>query len=437
MDKTKLNLNSKVENIDDIIYSFLEIIKDIDLVVENMKEESDIESIVNISSILLVLANSKQYLDSEVIEDIIYKYMKELNYRLNDIGPMDVSLYGGLSGIAFSIKFISDEYPYYKKTLSKLNKLIVRKTNYMIQYIKHEKEVKMSYYDIISGVSGVALYLMQFKDTYIIECVKNINKFLIDMSKIKKVYNEPILGFYISSENQFLEKEKRMYKRGTLNFGLSHGICSPLVALSLSYENGIIVENQKQTIESLLTILDKYKVEKEDCIFWNGVLSFEEYNSFDSNIYKLEPRASWCYGTPGIARSIYIGGRAIGNDRYLDLAKDSLLYLCKKQDSSEWMLDSPTICHGLSGMAVVLNLMNHEEKNDAYLTSLKILLDDILNLYNKSNKYLFKNIDEEIYGKFKYEDNLDVLTGSSGVILTLMFLRDFNIKDTFRILGVI
>lgn len=436
MDNIKLDLNFKYEEINKIISSYLKIITDVNLIKKNIEKDDEIEFIMSISSILLVLAKSKKYLNDEVREDTIYKYMRLLNEKLNSTGPIPANLYGGLSGIAFAVNIIADEYPYYKKTLNKLNKLIVEKVYYMISYIEHEDGVKMNYYDIISGISGIALYLMQFKDDYILECVKRINKCLIGIAKEKSVYDVNVTGLYISSENQFLEKDKDFYTKGSFNFGLSHGICSPLVAISLSYENNILVDGQEQIIRYLLNVLDKYKVKKSNCIFWNQVLSFDEYNNFNDKNYDVEPRASWCYGTPGIARSIYISARAIGDDMYINLAKDSFYHLCKKKKCNEWDLNSPTICHGFSGMAIILKLMSYDENNEDYLPALQVLVNEIFNLYNKEYKYLFKNVEIEEFGDLRYEDNLDILTGSSGVILALMFMMDYEINDIFRILGI-
>nr|WP_172692225.1 lanthionine synthetase C family protein [Paeniclostridium sordellii]AUO31847.1 hypothetical protein [Paeniclostridium sordellii] len=423
------------EEIDSIIYEFIDILMDIEYIEKNMEEQSPSDSLLDISSILLVLSKCDGYLSEDNLEAAIYKYMKILNKNINNV-IYKPGLYGGLSTVAFSVYMVSKKYPYYEKSLKRLNEIIVEITYKLIEDIENRDSLTMDDYDIISGTSGIAIYLSLFKDEYITKCIMRINEYLVSIIKEKEVYGELVPGMHITSENQYLDEDKEFYKKGNFNLSLAHGMCSPLVALSISYELGIIVDKQRESIEYILDILDKFKIENEESMSWIGMISFEEFTNFNSSLYEFQPRASWCYGTPGIARSIYLASRAINDNFKLEISKKAFNYLCKSEGIDKWQLTSPTICHGFSGMIAILKLMLIDEKNDMYLSPLKSAIESTIAFYDSQNKYLFKNIED--YGdRIEHEDKLDFLVGTSGVILSLLFVRKSEVKDVFRLIGLI
>lgn len=424
------------DKINSIISNYIDIIVKIEEIEKSMEDRDPGENLVNISSILLVLAHCKGYINDDDLEDIIYKYMCLVNKEINIYRHMSPSLYGGLSNLAFSVYMISKVYPYYKKTLDHLNQIIVENTYSLIDKIENRNSLIVDDYDLISGVSGISIYLSLFKDEYIEKCIRRISKYLVEVINEKNLYGELIPGIHIKCENQYLDEDKAFYKKGTFNFGLAHGICSPLVALSFSYDCGIKVSGHKESIEYILNILNKFKIQDKKSIFWNGVLSFEEFVNFNPNVYCIEPRASWCYGSPGIARSMYLAGKIISNKHALETSKNTFEYLCNPENISNWQLNSPTICHGFSGMLAILNLMSIDENDDTYLDSLELTVKETLKFYDIKNKYLFKNI-ENLDEKLEYEDNLDFLTGTAGVILSLMSLKKEEVKSVFRLIGLI
>lgn len=424
------------EKIDSIISNYIDILMKIEEIEKSMQDREHGENLVNISSILLVLANCKGYINDDDLEDIIYRYMCLLNKEINIYTHMSPSLYGGLSNLAFSVYMISTVYPYYEKTLNHLNQIIVDKTYSLIDEIENRNSLTVDDYDLISGVSGVSIYLSLFKDEYIEKCIMRISKYLVGVINEKELYGELTPGIHIKCENQYLDEDKAFYKKGTFNFGLAHGICSPLLALSFSYDCGIKVSGHKESIEYILNILDRFKIDNKESIFWNGILSFEEFINFEPSLYYIEPRASWCYGSPGIARSMYIASKITSNKHALDTSKMTFKYLCNSENLSNWQINSPTICHGFSGMVAILNLMSIDEKDDIYLDSLELAVKNTIKFYDIKNKYLFKNI-ENYNEKLEYEDNLNFLTGTSGVVLSLMSLRKEEVKNVFRLIGLI
>ncbi|PEK75223.1 lanthionine synthetase LanC family protein, partial [Bacillus pseudomycoides] len=76
-------------------------------------------------------------------------------------------------------------------------------------------------------------------------------------------------------------------------------------------------------------------------------------------------RAAWCYGTPGVARALYLAGKVTNNQEYIDVSIQTLDDLFNYQ-RHEWGLYSPTFCHGYAGLLHILNLMYIDTKKEKF-----------------------------------------------------------------------
>ncbi|WP_322976551.1 lanthionine synthetase C family protein [Clostridium kluyveri] len=212
-----------------------------------------------------------------------------------------------------------------------------------------------------------------------------------------------------------------------INLGLSHGITGPLAALTIALKEGIEIRGQYESIKKILKNLKMFSfMDNKENIYWLGRVKFEKYIGLEqSNNYKS--RASWCYGAPGIARVMYLAGETINDKDSTLIAIKSLEAICK-MDENEWKLESPTFCHGYSGLLAIIQAMYIDTNNNIFGNTRKKILDKIISLYNKNALLGFYNIDvdEKNYFKKEYQlvksNNIFLLSGSIGVILTLLSL---------------
>ena len=69
-------------------------------------------------------------------------------------------------------------------------------------------------------------------------------------------------------------------------------------------------------------------------------------------------RAAWCYGSPGIARSLWLAGEALDRDAYRYLAVSAMRDVFRRPVASR-RIDAPTFCHGVAGLlAIALRFAN-------------------------------------------------------------------------------
>ena len=134
-------------------------------------------------------------------------------------------------------------------------------------------------------------------------------------------------------------------------------------------------------------------------------------------------RASWCYGSPGIARAMYLGGKAVDDEDSIILSLKAIDGLTK-MNINQWRLNSPTVCHGYAGLLAVMEAMYMDTGNINYIKCINKLENILLNFYKEDSIFGFMNIDtkEVDNGVYKIieEDKITLLQGSIGVILSLL-----------------
>lgn len=389
--------------------------------------------------VCMFLGEAMDLLTEEVDwEEICYKYMIKIREGIySNIPNMRASAFGGLTDIGFGVYSLYKSTGHYKKFIDSLNKAIITKVEANLEYYNNNLgNVVMAYYDTIVGLSGVAGYLLLFeRDEMAVDCIKKILNYFIKLTDDIEISNYKVPGWYISSMNQPFEEQRLIYKNGNFNFGLAHGIAGPLVILSLAAKKGIEIPEQKEGIYKILSNFKEYKFTNRDgLVYWPGRLKFENY--INKRVADdLNYRAGWCYGTPGIARAIYIAGSAINDEESINLSINAMENICKA-DRDYWMLDSPTICHGYAGFLAIMQAMYIDTNNIVFDTGRKRILKDLMSFYEEDSILGFYNIDpiDKIHGggEVVKEGSMDLLYGATGVILTLISVSNPIKTQWFR-----
>lgn len=347
-------------------------------------------------------------------DEFIHSYMKKLNNFINNGYITSLSLWTGLSGVAFSIKLlVKSSNGNYSNFLNSLNNLILDNIDsYIIDFRKklERKDITSLDFDSIFGLSGITRYLLELnEDQYcqIDDSIKEILKLLVDLSYME-INNKPISKErYNKNATEYLLKKT---KHGYLDTGLAHGLCGPLSILSIALEHGYEVPYQKDAIKYLIASLKKIESFDENKLYnWDGKIErFQKIN------YRVPAMYGWCYGLPGIARSIWIGAKAINSDEY-KLYALSLLKQLTSISIEKLKINSPHFCHGYSGVLIIYYLMYLDTKEKDFKNFYTKILHKILEFYEGDNYLSFFNYDYENNKNL----NIGLLEGTSGIILSL------------------
>ena len=74
---------------------------------------------------------------------------------------------------------------------------------------------------------------------------------------------------------------------------------------------------------------------------------------------------SWCYGSIGILRAIYLASINMSNEASKTFALNELIKIAK-MESSDYLLSMPIICHGFAGTVSIMTEMFVDTKNDVF-----------------------------------------------------------------------
>src|SRR5690606_9359962 len=99
---------------------------------------------------------------------------------------------------------------------------------------------------------------------------------------------------------------------GHANLGMAHGAAGLLALLGTAARRGVVVDEQVEAIGLLLDCFDQWRQDGPAGTWWPQWLTHDDLRT-RRLAHPHQPRPSWCYGTPGVARAIQIGAIATGD----------------------------------------------------------------------------------------------------------------------------
>lgn len=379
-------------------------------------------------SISLLMAQWDQLYPDSGFDIIAHNYFIELQKALKRDGiPNNISMFGGLSGMAFVLKYASHSGERYSKFLGKLHQLMFGIFDELIEELRTiEVGVSPLCYDVISGLSGVGRYFLLISDEP--EAGKRlleILKYCISLVEPATVRGKTVPRWYVAPQNLFTDHDRSKYPKGSFNCGLAHGITGPMSILSLALQQGVAVDGQHEAICMMAEWLISKKQMKEHGIMWPSWIPFDYEVSDNTGDIVLEDhyRDAWCYGTAGVCRSLYLAGKAANIEAYMDIAREGFEAVLKR-NVEEWNLNGATFCHGYSGLLQIANRMYMDSKDSLYKDLILKVTDEILKLADSQNPFTFKDFEGE-----NYVDKAGLLDGAAGIALSLV--STLNIRDDF------
>ena len=424
-----LNLKNNYYNVD---YEKKEMINNIlSRYLQVIYNEQD--SVSNDAAVYYTLFLSEVYPlinDKDFADEIIYSMINKIRDKIENGDVLGISLFNGLSEVGLALYAAKKNTNHYGKFLKTINNIICYSIEENIKYYYEEmRNLAMQQFECIYGLAGVTTYLLYFKNDEIVNsALKKSLRYLVEITKDKEVYGKQVPGWHISSEKQFREELKEKYPKGNFNFGLSHGIAGPLVALSKAYNEGVIVKGQKEAIKKIINFYMKFKDKDEDgntC--WPTLLKYEEYIN-GLKVMRDNKKVSWCYGSIGIARALYFAGEALGDKETRQLSVQIMESIALLPEEKYYLI-SPTLCHGYAGVLSILNAMWKDTNSVKIKSGVINLTNIILKYYDPDIKYGFLNVNPTYSDKppyFQKEDKNDFLEGGTGVMLALLSLFKNN-----------
>lgn len=360
--------------------------------ISNLKADSFIEA----RDQLLVLTD----LYSVYPNVVILKDIKKLFMKINtELYPKDFSLWYGLSGI----KMISDKIPI---------ELFDNKTERLIEYyiIKESKRKIENFYennffkelDMFSGVTGMIRALIKSHNSIYKNQIAILIKDFSNIFITYKNYLNKLFSKCFANSSDLDSKGKTEY----IDLSISHGATSCLMVLYLSVRNGYKSEITLEAIKILFSYIHKYIIYKNNEIKNDALIPVLKKIHIDVRGRKY----TWCYGTITIIYILSIISNYFNMNEKNEI--NNILINELNNIKPEYLNNNLFICHGLSGLKLLLILLK-ELRNYSFID------EKIAIINNKNNLIEFEN---------NKRKNC-ILTGKLSVLLT-RFIEVENIQNS-------
>lgn len=308
-----------------------------------------------------------------------------------------VSLFAGLTGIAFTAFILSKGGNKYINFIKEINSHIFHEVNIISRkLLPNKKSIPPKSFDLISGAVGIASYLLYTKEE------KRLSHLLKPF--IKRIILDKNLSYFY-----FDNSSKRQKGLEEIDTGMAHGITGILSLLSLCSINSIHEDGILDSIE----IIADWLIDNKICDGYGINWPYKISRPTNEGVYNTPSRAAWCYGNPGIAIAMQMAGIAMNKNKYKRMSKRIMLDAYNKPLEIN-RINSPTFCHGISGVLQISLRLYQLTNQEIYKEQSKRMVKELLTNFNKKYKFGYRDFN------LKYENNPGILTGSSGILLSLM-----------------
>lgn len=351
-------------------------------------------------------------------DQVGFRYLKAATS--SPVSPsISVGLLSGLSGLGVAALHLSNAGEHYRGLVDSIDYGIcerARKTLLIMQRrfeVERQKTIGGAPHetDIVSGLAGAAIYMSE-RALESNECRKVLGEVAKWIMKLVDDLETP------SWKTPFLalieEADRELFPHGKMNMGFSHGLPGLIAGLSSAAR----VLEDSQILESIAKATEWLVHHREDDR-WGPNWPTAYRPSYESGITQLESpfgpsRCAWCYGVPGIAIALCEAAAVTDTESFRTLAVDAIRSV-QLRPLGVRRIDSPTICHGVSGLLqIVLRIMNLVP-NAGLVNFVDELLEQVISNFEIDSRFGYRHQESET----NYVDNPTLLDGAAGVLLAL------------------
>ena len=297
---------------------------------------------------------------------------------------------------------------------SVLNLLMSELESLCKSYLFNQDSITIRQYDVCFGVCGLFYFLLDNINVDDLQMMPHTISYLIRLTEINEKNGTP--NFLINSFGQLNEEDKEKYKKGAINLGMAHGVIGILVVLTKAKYKGIKCEKLDYAINNLFSFYDEQCASIDGGLYWKPQISYDEWEQNVKVTKENIERASWCYGSLGILRGLQKASTYICDIERENKYKSAIKHLLE-MPIDKLGLDSPILCHGYSGILMLITSEYKQYKDKEYLKNMNIIISKILNESFENDG----NIDLHVF-----EEDESILQGMFGVAMALVGVLTMN-----------
>ena len=385
---------------------------------------------VPIEMLMLLAIFKKYFTRNSEWECIIAKNLNLLQQDLQASIFHPYSIESGYAHASFALYKISKQLPNVVSFHQAVHVILLENiTENLCEYYKSKNFFIKNNFELLYGLSGSLRYLLDYNDNESNKVTQKIVEFLIKRAKDEHLLGHIVPGYhYIPSEEETrIMSETPHY--GLINYGLAHGMAAPLVVLSMAYAKNVQVDGLIDTINKLLNLYLHSAYYVDGIAYWPTKIFIEQFVGIEE-IPKISNRQSWCYGSIGILRALFLSSKYTNNKEIEDFSITELKKIAQLE-TVRYGLSSPIICHGFAGTVSILHEMYKDTGDEVFLREATKQAKFCIEHFINAN---FDYVEPE-YSKRVYL--ISYLEGYSGILQTLFsFLFDDDCYHKKQILVV-
>ena len=318
-------------------------------------------------------------------------------------------LFGGLSGLAFAAASLSRGGARYQRLLASLDEALALEAPALGAGLRGRDAGAVSEFDVITGASGVGAYLLRRDAQRLLPVLLSG---LVSLAEPQAGPPRWMTPPHLLGDASMM----RLYPWGNLDCGLAHGIPGPLALLALALGNGVEVPGQATAVRRLTHWLLSHRADDQWGINWPTVVPLPAPGAPDPEPAELPPsRSAWCYGSPGIARALWLAGDVLGDAELRELAVEAMRAV-RRRPVHERQIESPTFCHGVSGLLQIMLRFAHDTRLPDFSDAAAELVDELLDAYEPERPLAYASLEPGPHPV----DRAGLLDGAPGVAMALL-----------------
>jgi hypothetical protein len=193
--------------------------------------------------------------------------------------------------------------------------------------------------------------------------------------------------------------------------------------LSLAARDAVIVAGQYEAIARIAEWLARHSIQDEWGVNWPTAVPLDSGHPANSDVDPAPDvvdaarpsRTAWCYGSPGIARALWLAGSALGEERHASLAMTAMEAVYRRPLHAR-QIDAPTFCHGVAGLQQITLRFANETGAPFFVDAARTLHRQLMDAYKPDSLLGFRNLEPG----GRPIDQPGLLDGAAGVALVLL-----------------
>ena len=314
-------------------------------------------------------------------------------------GPLPPSLYSGFSGVAWTMEHLRNRL-YEDEDGEDAGEEV---TKALVEHVGLTPW--RGHYDLISGLVGFGVYALErLPRPGGEECLRRV------VARLSETAVHGPQGItWLTGPELMPERDLELFPAGNYNLGVAHGMPGVIALLGLAQTAGV---ECRPLLDGAVAWLLAQKLPPGS----GSVFSY----SVGAGVEPKPTRVAWCYGDLGIAATLLVAGRAVGERDWEREAAAIARQVAERTLEDSGMQDGG-ICHGAAGIAHLFNRLHQATGDPALAAAARQWIDQTLALRQPGvgigGFQMWVPNEERDLG---WRDEAGLLTGSAGVGLALL-----------------